>query len=297
MKFVPNALSRTIATKSHVLGQHSPRILFVAGVVGTVGATVLACKATLKLNDLMTDLEIESDQLVAQGTTRVELGKSDYTPKDFKHDQTVLYIQHVRRVATLYAPAVGLGLISIAMLTKSHSIMSKRNASLTLAYAALEKAYDDYRDRVRVKYGEEVEREIYHDVREETIEVEGKKKVVKKVNNPGLYARFYDEFAKNWQPDAEANRIFLNNQQNWANDQLESQGFLFLNDVYKMLGLEINEIGQYVGWIYDSENGDGHIDFGIYDSPRAKDFINGYEPSVLLDFNVEGKIVDKIGKL
>lgn len=297
MKFIPNSLTRVVASKSHLLGQHSPRILFVAGTVGMIGTTVLACKATLKLNDLMTDMEIERDQLVNQGTAAVADAKRDYTEKDHKRDQTVLYVKHAKEICKLYAPAIALGMVSIACLTKSHSILSKRNASLTLAYATLEKAFDEYRDRVRGKYGDDAEYEIYHDVREvPAVDGKGKKTTVKKVNNPGLYARFYDEFAKNWQPDPEANRIFIDNQQNWANDRLESRGHLFLNEVYDMLGLERTEIGQYVGWTLNADPNvyDTYVDFGVYDSPRAKDFINGNEPSVLLDFNVHGRITDLI---
>lgn len=292
MKFIPNSVTRVVASKSHLLGQHSPRILFVVGTVGMIGATVLACKATLKLEGVMDHAEAEMADLNQIATRDPEA----FSLKEFKSAKTHIYINSARDLTKLYAPALCLGVVSIACLTKSHSILSKRNASLTLAYATLEKAFDEYRDRVKNKYGDDAEFEIYHDVSSETKTVDGKKKVVKKVNNPGLYARFYDEFAKNWQPDPEANRIFIMNQQNWANDRLESRGHLFLNEVYDMLGLDRTEIGQYVGWTLDAnpEEFDTFVDFGIYDSPRARNFVNGHEPSVLLDFNVHGRITDKI---
>lgn len=39
---------------------------------------------------------------------------------------------------------------------------------------------------------------------------------------------------------------------------------------------------------------DNFIDFGVFDGdrPRARDFVNGYERSILLDFNVDGASAD-----
>ena len=86
--------------------------------------------------------------------------------------------------------------------------------------------------------------------------------------------------------------MYLRQQETYANDLLKSRGFIFLNDVYDMLGIPRTRAGQVVGWTYDKENprGDNYIDFGIF---KRKEFVNGYERSVLLDFNVDGIILDK----
>lgn len=63
--------------------------------------------------------------------------------------------------------------------------------------------------------------------------------------------------------------------------------------------MEPSKAGQVVGWVYDPENpnhnGDNWVDFGIYniDKERNRAFVNGYERSILLDFNVDGYILDK----
>ena len=51
-----------------------------------------------------------------------------------------------------------------------------------------------------------------------------------------------------------------------------------------------------VGWVLG--NGDNCIDFGIWDSAneKARDFVNGREGAILLDFNVDGVIYDLIDK-
>lgn len=295
MKFVPNAVTRIAATHGHRLSKHSPRILFVAGTVGVVAAGVLACRSTLKLEGVLHDMEIETDLLQAQGPERVA-ANNGYSSRCLKKDQTVLYTKHAMEITKLYAPALVLGLVSVACLTKSHTILSSRNANLTLAFAATEKALRDYRGRVASEFGEEKEREVYFAAEDHTIVEDtdkGPKKVTtKRPTNVGLYARFYDEFAKNWQPDAEDNRIFIVNQERWANDRLQSRTHLFLNEVYDMLGLDRTPVGNLVGWTLDG-TGDGYVDFHLYDSKNSN-FINGYENSVLLDFNVEGPILDKI---
>ena len=90
--------------------------------------------------------------------------------------------------------------------------------------------------------------------------------------------------------------MFLRNQQQYANDKLRANGYLFLNEVYEMLGIQKTQAGQIVGWVYDdkNENGDNYVDFGMYDVNRStcRDFVNGYERSILLDFNVDGSILN-----
>lgn len=110
-----------------------------------------------------------------------------------------------------------------------------------------------------------------------------------------IYARFFDESSSVWSKDAEQNLTFLKLQQQNANAKLKVQGYLFLNDVYDMLGIARTKAGQVVGWVYDENNtrGDNYVDFGIYkDGNRT--FVNGYERSILLDFNVDGNILDRI---
>lgn len=110
------------------------------------------------------------------------------------------------------------------------------------------------------------------------------------------YARFFDDECSGWSNDSKINMCFLKHQQDYANARLQNEGHLFLNDVYDMLGLSRTINGQLVGWIYDEKSpiGDNYVDFGIYKFDKNKEFINGYTPDVLLDFNVDGLIIDKI---
>ena len=96
-----------------------------------------------------------------------------------------------------------------------------------------------------------------------------------------------------WTSSNEYNLMFLKKAESFANDKLRINGYLFLNEVYEMLGIPKTKAGQVVGWVYDENNpvGDNYVDFGLYkDNLSYSDFVNGYDPAILLDFNVDGNI-------
>lgn len=289
MSLVPVAISRTVARNQLLLQKSSPRLLFGAGIVGVVGSTVLACRATLKMDEVL--FEAQQNIEVAK-----QLEHPEYSEADRAKDIRIVKVQTVIKIAKLYGPAVIVGGVSIAALTKSHHILSSRNASLAAAYAALEKGFDEYRARVVAKYGEEADRDLRYGTREITIEEGGKKKKVVRVGpgEPSIYARFFDVNSASWNKEPEYNLIFLKCQQNYVNDLLHARGHVFLNEVYDQLGIPRSKAGAVVGWVLGA--GDDFIDFGVFDdkSDRARDFVNGFEGAILLDFNVDGVIWDRV---
>ena len=285
--------------------KHSPEILMGVGVVGVVATTVTACRATMKLNDILDECVETRDKI--KSVQENPAYEDRYSDEDAQKDLTINYVQTGVKVAKLYAPSVALGVLSIGCLVGSHSVMQKRNAALSAAYLTVDKSFKEYKQRVIDRVGEEVEKEIRYGIKaEEVVETvtdeEGNETTVTetiKMMNPNLYsdyARFFDESSPYWQKDPEYNLVFLKAQQQYANDLLRAKGRLFLNDVYDMLGIEKTKAGQIVGWVYDPENpnGDNFVDFGIYDmsKERVRAFVNGYEATILLDFNVDGNIWD-----
>jgi Family of unknown function (DUF6353) len=275
------------------LDKSSPQILFGAGVIGMVGSTVLACRATLKV-----------DQVLEESQGKLELARTlqddRYSERDRSRDVALIHFQSSVKIVRLYAPAILVGGLSIAALTKSHTILTRRNAALTAAYATLDKGFREYRARVVEKYGEDQDRDFRYGTQQvEVVDPEtNKKRILKRVSqdDPSIYARFFDSSSVNWSKEPEYNLIFLKGQQNWANDLLRSRGHLFLNEVYDMLGLERSKAGQVVGWV-KTDNGatDNFVNFGVFDgrTQAAVDFVNGFEGAILLDFNVDGVIYDK----
>jgi hypothetical protein len=295
MKFVPTAISRKVADQALLGRKHSPTILFGAGIVGMVGSTVLACHATLKLDEVLD--QVERDVTAAKGVRN--LHPEQYSERDQKKDMAIIYTRGITGIVKLYAPAVLVGAAAVTCLTKSHNILQERNAALTAAYVAVDRAFKSYRERVVDRYGEDVDRELRYESEEVDIIDEETGKVISTVRvepgEHGLYARWFDEENNNWTrpPMEEYNWLFLRNQQNWANDMLQARGHVFLNEVYGMLGLSHTSAGAAVGWVYDrnNENGDNFIDFGCWkQKDQPNEFFNGRENSILLDFNVDGPI-------
>lgn len=309
---MPSVLSKVAGRPGLVLKKHSPELLVGVGVVGVVASCILACRATLKANDVLDQAEQEKESIRNEAQTEAQvlgLEEGIIVEPDKKEIAKVTARTGVKLVK-LYAPSVMIGAASISCILGSHIVLSKRNASLSAAYMGVSKAFDEYRTRVKEKIGEEKESDIYlgGDVDKfsetEVDEESGKEKKVKRsyniVNNPSdvsQYARFFDDTCGEWTKSPEYNKKYLLCQQNTANNLLKSQGHLFLNEVYDLLGMQRSQAGQIVGWVYDTKEGDGFVDFGIFDVmrvPQRKDFVNEYEPSILLDFNVDGVIYDLI---
>lgn len=305
-EIIKNA-SRTFNKMSLKFKKHSPEVLVVAGVVGVVTSAVMACKATTKLSSILDDSKKEIDE-IHYCADHPEKLPEEYTVEDSKKDLTIVYSQTCLRLVKLYAPAVILGALSLSAIIASNNILRKRNVALGAAYTAIDKSFKGYRSRVIERFGETVDKELKYNIKakeiEETVvDKNGEEKIVKKTVNVAYpehseYARFFDERCAGWEKDAELNLMFLRRQQDYANEKLRARGYLFLNEVYEMLGIQKTQAGQIVGWIYDEENpiGDNMVDFGIYDlyNEKKRDFVNGYERSILLDFNVDGNILDML---
>lgn len=303
---IMNGTKRSLFKAGLKLKKHSPEILVGVGIVGTVTATVMACKATIKAGDILEEHNAQMDAINAV----VEMGCEDYTEEVRKKDTAIVYTQTAVKYVKLYGPSFALGALSIGCIVYSHNILNKRNAALAAAYATIDCSFKDYRGRVIERFGKELDRELKYNIKAQEferteIDEKGKETVVKETvnvaddpNTYSDYARFFDDGCEGWSKDPEQNLCFLKCQQSYANEKLKSQGYLFLNDVYKMLGIPVTKAGQCVGWIYDEKNpiGDNFVDFGFYDTNRSKvrDFVNGYERTILLDFNVDGNILDLI---
>lgn len=298
-----NKKARLIKVKA---GKHAPEILTIAGIGGFVISTVLACKATSKLSPILEDSKEDIANIRAY---------REKNPDDKATSGKALVVAYAKagaKAGKLYAPAIAVGTFSAMSILAANDILKKRNVAVSAALATVTQDFKDYRRRVVEKYGEEIDRKLRHgietrEVEETVVDDKGKEKKVKKTIEvaEGLegyseYAKFFDESSRNWEKDSEYNLMFLRAQQAAANDKLRANGYLFLNDVYDMLDIPRTRAGQVVGWVYRPDDpdhkGDDFVDFGIYEvnCPAVRDFVNGYERVILLDFNVEGDILKYI---
>jgi len=301
MKYVPSSLTRAIGRQGLVAQKNAPTLLFGAGVLGMIGATVLACRATLKVEEKLHSVQVD---LHTANTNLKDVAEDPKDPRydnnEYRKDIALIYGRATLDFAKLYGPSVLLGAASIAALTKSHNMLQDRLAAVTAAYAVVDTAFQRYRERVVEKYGLDEDQRLRYETEDVDI-IEENGKIVSQVrvgpDENSMYARFFDQMSANWNVDPEINLLFLRNQQMWFNDLLTARGHVWLNEVYDSLDLDHTEAGAVVGWVI-SDGGDNYIDFGIWDgaTQAARDFVNGREGAILLDFNVDGIILDKIGK-
>ena len=307
MNSIMTTLTRSLFRSGLKLKKHSPEILLVAGIVGAVTSAVMACKATLKANDIVEESRTQIDT-IHEVSENPEMAEK-YSEEDKKKDLAIVYTQTAVKFIKLYGPSVLLGVASLGCMVGSNRILNKRNVALAAAYATVDKGFKEYRGRVIERFGKELDKELRYNIKAQefekvTVDDNGNETVTTETvdvadpNHYSPYAIVFDDGNTGWDKDPELTKFFLIQQQNYANDLLKSRGHLFLNEVYDMLGAKRTKAGAQVGWVYDEKNasGDNFVDFGIFDinNPKARDFVNGYERVIILDFNVDGVILDLI---
>lgn len=305
------SVSRSLYKVGFKLKKHSPEILIVTGVIGIVTSTVMACKATTKVNDIVDETKDMVDKIHDSVENKKHTSDGEeYTQEVANKDLTIVYAQTGLKFVKLYGPAVAIGIASIGCIVGSNHILRKRNIALAAALTAMETSFKEYRGRLIDRFGKDLDRELRFgikakEVEEKVVDEKGKETTVTKtveVVDPNaihsIYSVVFCEGNSGWTRNAELNKVFLIQQQNYANDKLKLNGVLTLNEVYDMIGAPRTAYGQIAGWVYtdDSSIGDNFVDFGIFDvnNEKACDFVNGYEKSIILDFNCIGNILEYI---
>lgn len=306
-----NKVTREFHKVGFQLKKHSPEILVIGGVIGGVVATVMACKATTNVQDILAKAKEQVDAFHEIESTpeyqevyKEETGE-EFTEAVMKRELTKTYVSTGIEIAKTYAPAVAIGVASVTAILAGNNILRKRAVAFAAAYATADNTFKEYRERVVERFGKDLDRELRYNIKtkevEETVVNEdgSETTVTKTVHemNPSPfdeYTRCFDETCKGWTRNAELNYTFLMQTQRYLNQRLESRGYLSLNDVYEALGFQQTGVGQVIGWVYDSKDPNLHnyVDFGIHDlyDEQKRAFVNGYEKSIWLCFNPDGNL-------
>jgi len=280
------------------LRRHSPQIMLVAGVVGVVSSTVMACRATTKLSGILDKTKAESVRIHKYAKADDKTLSEPYSEEDAKKDLTVTYAHAVKDVVKLYAPSVIFGTLSLTSIIVSHCVLNDRYVAASSACASVMAGFAEYRSNVRDRFGNEVDKELRYNITPKTIEGKvvdektGKEKKVKEkvgIAAPGeltSFARIFNKDCKYWNDDTDYDLNRLRMEEEYANHALKSRGYIFLNEVYERIGFDPIPEGQLYGWVYEKP-GD-YVSFGIEEINREKvqDFADGYVKELALDFNV-----------
>lgn len=275
----------------------SPELALAGGIACGIGAVVVGCIASRKLNDIVDETREELDDL------------QEYVDEDKienpKKEAFYIYRRAAWKLTKLYAPTIGLTIASTGLILASHGILSKRHVALSAAYSALDGAFKDYRERVSEAIGEEKERIIFSNshteknisFENENGEIETKKNnsLIGNPHSESPYEFNFNRFTtKEWQPNADYNEMFLRNTERFCNELFHSRGHLFLNEVLDALGMERTQAGSICGWIKGA--GDDDVDFGYWENFR-KDYSVDSDlcvKNIHLNFNCDGVIWNMI---
>lgn len=298
------------------LNAHKTDIACYGGCAMILAGTVLACKATLKVNAEAEEDAKKADEIRAKYklTKKTKGGKKhvDKTNRELvelnkqgsrlllKHNLSCIgrYCRHYSLAAALEIAGIGLNIYAHGS-EKSERI---RMTGLAAGYLATLKKF---RDKYREEHGEEAEKKFYYGVQEETketVDEKGKKKeekidVIRKDIDISDFAKFfgvdYSEAATGY---PEADIYFLKGIEQAATRKLHKDHWLTLNELYKMLELRDAcgqrygvKGGNNIGWVYDKNDPDGNIvDLGIFNAKKTEnvDYVNGYNDVILIEPNV-----------
>ena len=305
---VSTSAARFAGKAEFTIKKNSPEILLGAGIVGFVGTVVLACRATCRADEVLEFhrrkiKDIEDAKEIADADPE---GEMSYDVEIYRQDKAIRYLKTTGNLAKLYAPTVAVGALSLACILTSRNIMQKRYLGVVAAYNGLSAAFEEYRKRVRDEYGEGLDKHFRYGTTYEELPVydENGKKTKEKEQvektETGMVipnddsCRFFDSSNPNWDKNPTFSMMWLRGQQNILNDILHTRGHVFLNEVYDALGFPHTPQGAVLGWI-DGE-GDNCIDFGLYDQNKenVRRFVNGVDNVIMLEFNHDGVIWDRI---
>ena len=288
------------------ISEKSPTIMLVGGIALVVTGTGMAISSTSKASTCMDEFKERMDRIKESS----EIADTKENPEDIypiaqrQEDTRIVYGHMIMTMAKIYLPAILVQAAGIALICKSHQVLTKRNAGLAAAYAGVSKAFNDYRKRVRDKYGEEEENNLYYGYETKAITVTETgdngvttevSKEVRKANPLDPYSRFIDETTDVWDKCPQYTLQNLIVKQRMLNARLWNKGFLTLNDACDELGIDRTREGMVIGWVKDPNN-ECKINFGLDDlsSEATRRFINGLEQYFLATFNVDGNIYDGI---
>lgn len=290
-------LTQAIGAARLALKANAPTLMVVGGVVSMGAGTVIACKQTLKVEEVLAN-QLPHLEKVEQGEA---LELSSYGKKEAQQDRIKIYSRTALELGKVYAIPVILWSGGATLVFSGHNMLMKRNATLALAFTGLKKSFDAYRGRVVDAFGSEADQAMMTGwAKKEVVDpVTGEKEVVYTrewdTDEVEPYNRIFEQGAsESWQPDLSINRFFVDQQRRFAQERLNRRGYLYLSEVYEALGFPESDISRVVGWkvrkLADGSRDIPMVDFGL-DKPHPDDWKFSKEDAIYLDFNCQGLIV------
>lgn len=296
------------------LVKHLPHILVGVGIVSITAGTVEAVKKSKKLEPIIEDHEKESER-IKENKKLAEEKKAIYTRKDEAEELCKLYVSTTGRIIKTMAVPIMLYSGGVVCVIAGHKMLYTRYLGVVAAYTGLQKSYSEYRRKVVEDLGVDDDLYFAHGMMPETVKVKetdenGEEHEVEKkihrsasANELGPYAVFFDDmYSSMWTPNPIDNLATIKYYQDWYNQRLEHRKFVYYHEILRDLGIwdrlpdEKQKQLVGLGWVWGA--GDNYISLGIFDTDKViqsdalKETHMGYEPSVLIDPNLDGIVAE-----
>lgn len=221
----------TLASRAQKIAvDNSPLILTAIGVSGTVATAILAGKATVKAVRI---IELEEEDL------RTRYKNSP--------DETKWWLDNKDKFLLVwpqYIPAVTTGALTITAIIAANRIGTRRAVALAGAYSLLERANEEYREKIIEKLGPNKERAARDELAQDRMN-----------RNPSTQSQIiitgsgdvpcYDVWTgRYFRSDMETIKKAMND----INYKVNNHNYASLNDFYNLIGLPNVPQGEELGW-------------------------------------------------
>lgn len=279
----------TVSKVTFKVEQKAPEICLAIGIAGVLTATVIACKATLSLPDIIDETKEQEEELKAEAKNTVtveedgDIQEEADSDRELKNKIRKLYVTAGFNIAKLYIPAAIIGSIALALILKSHFTLVSRNIALAAGYAALVKEFEEYRKNVIRRYGENVDKELRFNINSDEIKDAIDNDEEKSTAILPVRTRFlFDETTSDlWQRSVVYNVDLLSLCEHNLNELLRAKGHLFVNNALEELHMAPIQSGQDNGWYYDPK-----VEHKIVLTTYVLEDNSG----IWIDFNIDGDI-------
>lgn len=203
------------------ISENGSNILTGLGCAGVIGVAIVSGKNSLEADKALRAKKYESDH--------------ELTPKE-----------KTKVVAPIYIPTILISSATIMCLVASNRVSAGRTAAYAGALALAQEAARTYREKVEETVGPKKAKEIDDKVADEQIKrIDAKTPTV---FGTGPYICY----------DSLTDRKFMSDMnkieaaQNRKNKKILSEGWCSLNEFYEEIGLPAAQIGEELGWDYDT---------------------------------------------
>ena len=207
-------MNRLLSTSQKFLKKKSATILTCMGAAGVVATTVTAVKATPKALLLLDNAKEEKGE---------ELSK----------------LEVVKIAGPVYIPSIVLGVSTLACIFGVNMLNKRGQASLMSAYALLDSSYKDYKKKVDELYGSEAGNLIRTEIAKDKYE----ERPIESIDDDKQL--YYDYYSGRY---FEATPYQVKRAEYEINRSLMTQDAAYLNEWYRLLGMETLDHGYDFGW-------------------------------------------------